>query len=92
MQIKAERVDAWARSHLSDESYEIFAQIPASAGMIMTFEELMELNGQPQFLPMMGHFQEDLLLMTKSMQNDPRCWKKTLRLSVRFRMDSSSML
>ena len=28
---RLERVDAWARSHLSDESYEIFAQIPASA-------------------------------------------------------------
>ena len=75
---RLERVDAWARSHLSDQAYEIFAQIPASAGMIMTFEELMELNGQPQFITDdTGHFQEELSIDDlKSMQNDPRYWKE----------------
>ena len=43
------RVDGWARSSLTQEGYEVFANIPASSGMVQLFEELMELNGQPQF-------------------------------------------
>ena len=46
---RLERIDTWASSHLSKDAYATFAKIPASADMVKTFEEVMELNGQPQF-------------------------------------------
>ena len=75
---RLERVDGWAHGNLSEEAYNVFANVPASAGMVQLFEELMELNGQPQFnMTSDSEFQErisreDLM----SMQNDPRYWKE----------------
>lgn len=75
---RLERVDGWAHNNLSAEAYNVFANVPASAGMVQLFEELMELNGQPQFnMTSDTEFQErisreDLM----SMQNDPRYWKE----------------
>jgi len=75
---RLERVDGWATSNLSEEAYNIFANIPASAGMVQLFEELMELNGQPQFnMTSETEFQERLSIEDlRSMQNDPRYWKE----------------
>lgn len=75
---RLERVDGWAHGNLSEEAYNAFANVPASAPMVKLFEELMELNGQPQFnMTSDSEFQErisreDLM----SMQNDPRYWKE----------------
>ena len=72
------RVYGWARGSLTQEGYEVFANIPASAGMVQLFEELMELNGQPQFnMVSETEFQEVLSLdELRSMQNDPKYWKE----------------
>ena len=72
------RVDGWARGSLSQEGYEVFANIPASSGMVQLFEELMELNGQPQFnMISETEFQETLSLdELRAMQNDPKYWKE----------------
>jgi len=72
------RVDGWARGSLTQEGYGVFANIPASAGMVQLFEELMELNGQPQFnMVSETEFQEVLSLdELRSMQNDPRYWRE----------------
>lgn len=74
---RLERVDGWAHSNLSDKAYEAFANIPASANMVELFEELMELNGQPQFnMVSDSEFQERLSIEDlRSMQNDPKYWK-----------------
>lgn len=74
---RAERVDAWASSHLSKEAYEVFADIPASAGMVQFFEEVMELNGQPQFnMTSEATFQEDITQDDlKAAQADPKYWR-----------------
>lgn len=75
---RLERVDGWATSNLSEEAYNIFANIPASAGMVQLFEELMELNGQPQFnMTSETEFQERLSIDDlRAMQNDPKYWKE----------------
>lgn len=75
--MRLDRVDSWAKAHLSDAAYDTFAAIPATAAMIQTFEELMELNGQPQFMAMDSNsFQEELTQDDlRSMQNDPRYWR-----------------
>jgi len=74
---RLERVDGWATANLSEEAYTVFANVPASAGMVQLFEELMELNGQPQFnMTTETDFQERLSLDDlRSMQNDPKYWK-----------------
>lgn len=74
---RLERVDSWASKNLSEESYQVFANLPASAGMVQLYEELMELNGQPQFNMVSNtEFQERISLdELRSMQNDPRYWK-----------------
>lgn len=75
---RLDRVDSWADKNLSPEAYNAFANIPASSNMVKLFEELMELNGQPQFnMVSETQFQErvtreDLM----SMQNDPKYWKE----------------
>lgn len=76
--MRLDRVAAWAKSSLSDQAYNVFSSIPASAAMIQTFEELMELNGQPQFNMMdSGGFQEEISADDlRNMQNDPRYWKE----------------
>lgn len=75
---RLDRVDLWAEKNLSSEAYSAFANIPASANMVQLFEELMELNGQPQFnMVSETEFQERLSredLM--AMQNDPKYWKE----------------
>ena len=50
----------------------------ASCGMVQLFEELMELNGQPQFnMISETEFQESLSLdELRAMQNDPKYWKE----------------
>ena len=72
------RVEGWANASLTQEAYEVFANIPASAGMVQLFEELMELNGQPQFnMISETEFQEVLSIdELRSMQNDPKYWKE----------------
>ena len=76
-EMRLERVDSWAKKNLSDVAYDTFAAIPATAAMVQTFEELMELNGQPQFnMVDSNSFQESLSIDDlRSMQNDPRYWK-----------------
>ena len=75
---RLERVDGWAQSSLSQEAYDAFANIPASANMVQLFEELMELNGQPQFnMVSETEFQETMSIDDlRAMQNDPRYWKE----------------
>ncbi|MAR67976.1 MAG: hypothetical protein CL833_12080 [Crocinitomicaceae bacterium] len=75
---RLERVDGWATTHLSEKAYDVFANIPASAGMVELFEELMEVAGQPQFnMTSDSEFQEVLSLDDlRSMQNDPKYWKE----------------
>ena len=75
---RLERVDGWASQNLSEKAYQVFANVPASAGMVELFEELMELNGQPQFnMVSESEFQEQLSLDDlRSMQNDPKYWKE----------------
>jgi len=72
------RVDGWARTSLTEEAYNVFANIPASSNMVQLFEELMELNGQPQFnMVSETEFQEVISLDDlRSMQNDPKYWKE----------------
>ena len=72
-----ERVDAWASQHLSEEAYNVFAEIPASAGMVQFFEEVMELNGQPKFnMTSEATFQEDVTDNDlKAAIADPKYWK-----------------
>ena len=73
-----ERVDAWASSHLSEEAYNVFSEIPASAGMVQFFEEVMELNGQPKFnMTSEATFQEDVTANDlKAAIADPKYWKE----------------
>ena len=75
---RLERVDGWANQNLSDKAYAVFANVPASAGMVELFEELMELNGQPQFnMVSNSEFQEQLSIDDlRAMQNDPKYWKE----------------
>lgn len=75
---RLERVDGWAHKNLSEEAYNVFANVPASAGMVQLFEELMELNGQPQFnMVSESEFQEQISIDDlRTMQNDPRYWKE----------------
>ena len=75
---RLERADSWAHQHLSEDAYQVFANIPASAGMVQLFEELMELNGQPQFnMTSDTEFQEVLSKEElRAMQNDPKYWKE----------------
>jgi len=74
---RLERVDSWAHKSLSEEAYSAFANMPASANMVHLFEELMELNGQPQFnMVSPTEFQERLSIDDlRSMQQDERYWK-----------------
>lgn len=74
---RLERVDAWANSVLTEDQYNVFAGIPASAGMVHLFEALMELNGQPKFnMTSTTEFQETVTredLMAA--QRDPKYWQ-----------------
>lgn len=75
---RLERVDAWAGANLSPEAYQVFAKIPASAEVVQLYEELMELNGQPQFnMVDSNSFQEEITEADlKSMQQDPKYWRE----------------
>lgn len=75
---RLERVDGWANQNLSEKAYNVFANVPASAGMVELFEELMELNGQPQFnMVSESEFQEQLSIDDlRAMQQDPKYWKE----------------
>ena len=74
---RLERVDAWANSVFTEEEYNVFAGIPASAGMVKLFEGIMELNGQPKFnMTSTTEFQETVTredLMAA--QRDPKYWQ-----------------
>ena len=74
---RMQRIDAWAGANLSEGSYEVFANLPASAGMVQFFEELMENNGQPRFnmvsdTQFQEHVTQDDL---KSAMADPAYWR-----------------
>ena len=75
---RLERVDSWASKSLSEDAYSVFANVPASAGMVQLFEELMELGGQPQFnMVSPSEFQERITKEElQQMQNDPKYWKE----------------
>lgn len=75
---RLERVDGWASNNLSESAYSVFASVPASSDMVQLFEELMELNGQPQFnMTSDSEFQEQLSIDDlRTMQNDPKYWKE----------------
>lgn len=75
--MRHQRVDSWAKAHLSEDNYNTFAAIPASAAMIQTFEQLMEIGGEPQFKMVDSNsFQEELTSDDlKEMQNDPKYWR-----------------
>ena len=62
---------------MSEAAYEVFADIPASAGMVQFFEELMEVSGQPRFnMTSESTFQEAVTQDDlRSAMNDPRYWK-----------------
>ncbi len=74
---RLERVDAWANNVFTEEEYNVFAGIPASAGMVKLFEGIMELNGQPKFnMTSTTEFQETVTredLMAA--QRDPKYWQ-----------------
>lgn len=74
---RLERVDTWAKSHLSEDAYQTFASIPASSQMVKTFEEMMELNGQPKFnMINTTEFQEDVTPDDlKAAMKDEKYWK-----------------
>lgn len=74
---RLERVDTWASSHLSEASYDVFASLPASAGMVQFFEEMMENNGQPKFnMTSETAFQENVTQDDlKNAQADPKYWR-----------------
>lgn len=74
---RLERVDAWVGGNMSEAAYEVFADIPASAGMVQFFEELMEVSGQPRFnMTSESTFQEAVTQDDlRSAMNDPRYWK-----------------
>ena len=74
---RLERVDAWIGGNMSEAAYEVFADIPASAGMVQFFEELMEVSGQPRFnMTSESTFQEAVTQDDlRSAMNDPRYWK-----------------
>jgi hypothetical protein len=75
---RLDRVDSWAHKNLSENAYQVFANVPASSGMVQLFEELMELNGQPKFnMVSESEFQERISLEDlRSMQNDPKYWRE----------------
>ena len=74
---RLERVDTWASTSLTEDSYAKFANMRADAGMVKLFEELMELNGQPKFnMTSETAFQESITKDDlRSMQNDPKYWR-----------------
>ena len=74
---RLERVDTWASSSLSEDAYKVFASIPATAGMVQAFEEIMQLNGQPKFnMTSPTEFQETVTKEDlQSAQSDPKYWK-----------------
>ena len=74
---RLERVDTWANSTLSEDAYNMFAGIPATAGMVKAFEEIMQLNGQPKFnMTSPTEFQENVTKADlMSAQQDPKYWK-----------------
>ena len=71
---RLDRVDNFMEQNLSEESYAVFANVPASAGMVQLCEEIMELNGQPKFnMVSETEFQENLTIHDlREMQKDPR--------------------
>ena len=74
---RLERVDTWANSTLSEDAYNMFAGIPATAGMVKAFEEIMQLNGQPKFnMTSPTEFQENVTKADlMSAQQDPKYWR-----------------
>ena len=74
---RLERVAAWAESSLPEDAYKVFASIPASAGMVHLFENLMELNGQPKFnMVSETQFQERISKEDlNAAMKDERYWK-----------------
>ena len=59
------------------DAYKVFASIPASAGMVHLFENLMELNGQPKFnMVSETQFQERISKEDlNAAMKDERYWK-----------------
>lgn len=74
---RLERVDAWANSVFTQDDYNTFADIPASANMVKFFESVMELNGQPKFnMTSATEFQETITKEDlQAAQRDPKYWQ-----------------
>jgi hypothetical protein len=60
--LRLQRIDGWARGHLTQEHYGTFASVPATAAMIKLFEHVMTLTGEPTFVPdpTGGSYQQNL--------------------------------
>ncbi len=74
---RLERIDAWANSVFTQDDYNTFADIPASANMVKFFESVMELNGQPKFnMTSATEFQETITKEDlQAAQRDPKYWQ-----------------
>lgn len=62
-EVRLERVDGWARAHLSQKAYDAFARVPATADAVALYEEIMELTGAPKFVPVEGGGYQEKLTM-----------------------------
>lgn len=74
---RLERVDSWVSGNMSEDAYNVFAELSASAGMVQFFEELMEISGQPRFnMVSETQFQESVTQDDlRAAQSDPGYWR-----------------
>lgn len=68
------RVDGFLRGNLSEENYQTFAKLPATAATIKAVEEIMELAGHPKLTDDTTAIPRETLTreQLREMQNDPR--------------------
>lgn len=78
---RLDRANAWGRGRLSQQSYDVFASLPATAANIQLFEEIMELTGEPKFaMSQSGMIKESLTMDdVRNMMNDPKYWDPNKR-------------
>jgi hypothetical protein len=68
------RVDGFLRGNLSQDNYQTFAKLPATAATIKAVEEIMELAGHPKLTDDTSAIPNETLTreQLRTMQNDPR--------------------
>lgn len=77
-ELRLDRINGWAKGHLPQDLYNVFASVPATAGMIRLFEHVMTLSGEPRFMPAdnLAGFQQTLSKAdVEKMMADPRYWR-----------------